>query len=97
MDIKSFDVLELISLYSDILKELRDRKIIRTNNFVGEVGEYLTIDFYNKNKNLPKLQAAPPSTKNIDAISKDGNRYSIKCTSSKTTGVFYGIEPKESQ
>ena len=38
-----------------------------------------------------KLQFAPPSTKNIDAISVNGERYSIKCTTTNTTGAFYGI------
>ena len=41
---------------------------------------------------LPKLQFAPPSTKNIDAISVNGERYSIKCITTNTTGAFYGIE-----
>ena len=96
MDLNSFTNLELISLYRDILKELKQRDVIRTKNLIGEIGEYLAIDFYNKTKGLPKLQAAPPSTKNIDAISRDGERYSIKCATTKTTGVFYGIHPKDS-
>lgn len=83
--------IELIELYGLIMKELKDRKVIRTNNFVGEIGEYLAIEYYSKTPGLPKLQAAPPSTKNIDAISIAGDRYSIKCTTGSTTGVFYGI------
>jgi len=35
--------------------------------------------------------ALQKTTKNIDAISTDGDRYSIKCITGKTTGVFYGI------
>ena len=35
---------------------------------------------------------APVGTENIDAISRKGDRYSIKSTSSNTTGVFYGLE-----
>lgn len=38
------------------------------------------------------MQFAPPSTKNIDAISVNGERYSIKCITTNTTGAFYGIE-----
>ncbi len=49
-----------------------------------------------KTPGLPKLQFAPPSTENIDAISIKGERYSIKCTTSNTTGVFYGLNPPES-
>ena len=40
------------------------------------------------------MQFAPPSTKNIDAISVNGERYSIKCITTNTTGAFYGI-PKD--
>ena len=35
-------------------------------------------------------------TENIDAISRAGKRYSIKTVTGKTTGVFYGLEPKDS-
>lgn len=83
---------EIISLYSEIIKELKIRKIIRTKNVLGELGEYLTIHHYNNTTGLPKLQVAPIGTKNIDAISRDGDRYSIKATSSNTTGVFTGVD-----
>lgn len=36
------------------------------------------------------------STKNIDAISVHGERYSIKSTTSNTTGVFYGLNAQDS-
>jgi hypothetical protein len=97
MNISEFSNTELISFYRDILKELKNRQVIRTNNFIGEIGEYLVIEFYNNTKGCPKLQAVPPSTKNIDAIGKDGERYSIKCTTRKTTSVFYGINHKDSR
>ena len=32
---------ELIDLYPSILKELKSRGIIRTNNLIGELGEHL--------------------------------------------------------
>lgn len=38
----------------------------------------MEIDYYCKTRGLPKLQVAQPSTKNIDAISVNGDRYSIK-------------------
>lgn len=78
--------------YSDIIKELKARKIIRTKNVLGELGEYLAIQYYNNTPGLPKLQVAPVGTKNIDAISRDGDRYSIKATSSNMTGVFTGVD-----
>jgi hypothetical protein len=65
---------ELIQAYSELLKELKRRKSIRTKNIIGELGEFLAIDFYNSTPGLPKLQAAPPGTKNIDATSRDGER-----------------------
>ena len=60
------------------------------------MGEYLAIDFYNNTPGLPGLAVAPIGTENIDAISRKGDRYSIKSTSGNVTGVFYGLEPKGS-
>ncbi len=80
-------------LYGQIIEELKARHIIRTKNVVGDIGEYLAIDYYTKTPGLPKLQFAPTSTKNIDAISVKGDRYSIKSTTSNVTGVFYGLNP----
>lgn len=65
--------------------------MIRTGNVVGDLGEYLAIKYYSETAGLPKLQAAPTGTQNIDAISRNGDRYSIKATSANTTGVFYGL------
>lgn len=96
VDVEKLSVDELLSLYSKIIKSLKNRNIIRTKNFVGEIGEYLAIRYYNSTPNLPNLQAAPVGTENIDAISRAGKRYSIKTVTGKTTGVFYGLEPKGS-
>lgn len=84
-------VSELIAIYSTILKELKRREVIRTNNLVGDLGEYLAIEFYNIQPLLPNLQAAPAGTKNIDAISREGKRYSIKSTTTSLTGVVYDL------
>ena len=86
---------ELILVYSKWIDELRIRKLIRTKNITGELGEYLAIHYYNKTQGLPKLQVTPTSTKCIDAISKNGERYSIKTITGKTTGVFYGVQENE--
>ena len=90
-DINSLKDEEVISLYPKILKELKNRNIIRTNNLVGDLGEYWCIKKYNEIAGLPKLQDAPKSTKNIDAISVNGERYAIKSTSGAGTGVFASI------
>ena len=88
---------EIIQLYSMAIKELKRRKVIRTNNVVGELGEYLAIEIYNSTPGLPNLSPAPVGTENIDAISRKGDRYSIKSTTGHVTGVFYGLEPKGSE
>ena len=90
-DLKKFTDEEVISLYPKILKELKYRDIIRTNNLVGDLGEYWCIKKYNEISGLPKLQDAPKSTKNIDAISVNGERYAIKSTSGSGTGVFASV------
>ena len=78
--------------YGDIQQELKKRGLVRTNNMVGERGEFLAIETYNSISGLPKLQAAPEGTQNVDALSRKGERYSIKTISEpgSTTGVFYG-------
>ena len=90
-------LMQLISPSSNVIKQLKNRKIIRTKNIVGEIGEYYAIKFYNKLKNLPNLTLAPPGVKNVDALSRDGEIYSIKCISSLngTTGSFWDPESIE--
>ena len=56
----------------------------------------MAVDYYVNTSGLPNLQDAPTGTQNIDAISRDGNRYSIKSLTGSTTGVFYGLPPKDS-
>lgn len=87
---------DLIKAYGGVIKELKSRNIIRTKNVVGDLGEFLAIEYYCKTKGLPKLQPAPPGTKNIDAISINGDRYSIKSTTGTTTSVFYGLNAPDS-
>ena len=96
MDLTAFNTSDLVSLYSSVIKELKHRSVIRTNNVIGDLGEFLAIDYYNNTAGLPTLAVAPIGTENIDAISRKGERYSIKSTSGNVTGVFYGLEPKGS-
>ncbi len=83
--------IDIINLYSEIITELKKRKIIRTKNLLGDLGEYLAIDYYHNTPGLDNLQAAPAGTQNVDALGRKGERYSIKSTSGKLTGVFYGL------
>ena len=89
--IKNINNEDLIKVYPLLIQELKERKIIRTNNIVGDLGEYYAVKIFNQNTKLPKLQMAPPSTENVDALSKKGKRYAIKSTSGKSTGVFSSI------
>ena len=49
MDFKDYKGIELLAVYSDLLKEMRRQGIIRTNNVVGDIGEFFVVDYYNKN------------------------------------------------
>ena len=92
MDFSKYSGMELIQLYGELISKMREDNLIRSKNVTGDLGEYIVVDYYTKTRGLPKLQFAPPSTKNIDAISVNGERYSIKCITTNTTGAFYGIE-----
>lgn len=93
MELKKLTTTELIKTYSEIISLLKEKGVIRSKNLLGDLGEYLAIEHFNTTPGLPTLQAAPTGTQNIDAISRDGERYSIKSTTGNLTGVFYGLEP----
>lgn len=97
VNIEELNSEELWLGYADIQQELKKRNLVRTNNIVGERGEFLAIETYNSISGLPNLQAAPEGTQNVDALSRKGERYSIKTISEpgSTTGVFYGIGEKD--
>src|SRR3989344_7941502 len=84
---------DIWNIFAYASKELKKRGLVRTRNIVGERGEFLAIETYNKTPGMPKLQAAPEGTQNVDALSRKGERYSIKTISlpGSTTGVFYGL------
>ena len=86
---------ELIDLYPKLLGQLKIRGIIRTKNIIGEFGEYFARREYKNNPKLPELQLNLSSTKNIDATSIKGERYAIKSTSTKITGVFPSIPTQD--
>ena len=88
---------EIIDAYFKVVKELKDRNIIRSKNVIGDIGEYIVLSHYNSTPGLPNLQRAPKGTKNVDAISREGERYSIKATSIAKTGTFLGLNPPDSK
>ena len=87
---------ELWNYYGTVEVELRKRGRL-SGNVTGDRGEALALKFYNSTPNEPKLQLAPPGTKYIDAISREGKRYAIKSvkTSTTSTGTFQADDFKE--
>ena len=88
------ELVRLISPNSDIHKELRRRGVIRTKNITGELGEYYVVQHYNNIPNQTNLFLPGTGVKNIDVLSRKGERYSIKTISgnNKTTGSFWNPE-----
>ncbi len=97
MDLSSYSIAEVVSLYSQTIRELKKRGVLRTKNVIGELGEYFVLEYYDRDQTLPSLFAVPVGTKNINAISQNGERYNIKSTTGNVTGVIYGLESRESQ
>ena len=96
-DLEKLNTDELIEIYSKIIELLKKRNVIRSKNLIGDIGEYLVISHFNNTGGLPNLARAPVGTKNIDAISREGERYSIKATSTTATGTFWGLNPPNSE
>jgi hypothetical protein len=63
----------LLSLRLQIDAEMTTRGL--TLN-VGQLGELLALNYFNTTPGLPKLINAPRGAKNVDALSRDGDRYS---------------------
>lgn len=80
----------LLQLRAKLRAEMRKRGIADS---VGAIGEQLAIEHFRKTSGLPKLSPSSLNTKNVDANSNRGERYSIKthCITSKAkkTGTIY--------
>ena len=81
MDLKNLTDDQLFETYPNLLKELKSRNLIRTNNLVGEMAEHVVVSHYNNTPGLINLTKTAPSTRNVDAIGNNGKRYAIKSTS----------------
>lgn len=77
----------LLLFRASLRAEVRKRGIADS---VGAVGEQLAIEHFRKTPGLVNLQIAPPGTKNVDALSRNGDRFSIKtiCEGSKTGTIY---------
>lgn len=87
---------ELIRLRAALEGEMRTRNIALT---IGQMGEQLAISFFNRTPGCPNLMPAPAGTTNVDALSRRGERYSIKtiCNAKKTGTVYPDSEDKDKQ
>ena len=87
MDLPHLDDLKLLALHAAVAREARNRGLSFN---VGEIGEKLAIAAFKERPDLPVLAPSPRGTKNIDAISREGNRYSIKTLQrAKKSGTIY--------
>ena len=79
--------------YSQLIPKMDDDELfalrVQVDN-VGMLGEKLCISYFNSKPGLTNLLQAPPGAKNVDALSRDGDRYSIKTfKKAKKTGTIY--------
>ncbi len=90
MDIATLSKLddeELFVLRAKLDAELSKRGVSFN---VGDLGEILATEYFNSTPGLPKLLRASTGSKNVDALSRDGERYSIKAyKKAKKTGTVY--------
>jgi hypothetical protein len=78
---------DLVDLRAALEVEMRRRHL---GFSVGQIGEMLVIEHFKKTPGLPKLLKSPIGTKNVDALSRNGERYSIKAVwKAKKTGTIY--------
>jgi hypothetical protein len=79
--------LDLLRLRARVAAEMKRRGLASN---VGQVAESLALAFYNGTPGLPNLQPAPTGTQNVDALSRRGDRYSIKgVLDARKTGTIY--------
>lgn len=87
MNLQDLNNNDLLTIRAEVEKELHARGILFS---VGETGEKIAIEFFCSTPGLPNLIHAPTGAKNVDALSRDGDRYSIKTIQyAKKTGTIY--------
>lgn len=78
---------ELLKLRISVEQEMNSRGIRFS---VGEFGEVIALNYFNNTRGMVNLMLAPKGAKNVDALSRDGERYSIKTVQrAKKTGTIY--------
>lgn len=87
VDLEGLDTRELFELRASLERELARRGL---SSSIGDIGERLALEHFASRSDLPVLAPAPRGTKNIDAISRQGDRYSIKTLlKARKTGTIY--------
>jgi len=96
IDFEKLSDSELFAIRILIDKEFKSRGI-KFN--VGEMGEQIAINYFNNTPGLANLQKAPTGTKNVDALSRNGERYSIKTIKdgNKSGTIYPDPNDKEKQ
>jgi len=87
---------EVVRLRAAVEAEMRKREIA-TN--IGQMGEELAIQYFNNTPGCPNLSPAPIGTAYVDALSRRGERYSIKtlCRAKKTGTIYPDREDDRKQ
>ncbi len=90
MDITTLNDDVLISLRIEVEREMRTRGLSFS---VGEIGEAAAINYFRNTPGLSNLTASAPGSKNVDALSRNGERFSIKTIQKGSkTGTIYPDE-----
>lgn len=85
--LSSMDDDELLRLRAGLHTEMKKRGLALS---VGQLAEKLAISFFNKTPGCPNLSEAAVGTANVDALSRRGDRYSIKgVLDARKTGTVY--------
>src|SRR2546427_1178943 len=71
-DLRRLSSRALLRMYATVMRELRERKVVRsTNNPVADLAELLASRAFN-------LKLETKSTAGFDGVARDGTRYQIK-------------------
>lgn len=92
----SLDDKELRRLRASVEAEMKKRKLALS---VGAAAEELAVRYFNETPGCPNLIPAPVGTANVDALSRKGERYSIKgiCDAKKTGTIYPDADDREKQ
>jgi hypothetical protein len=63
--LESLSIDELVSLYAAIPKELKRRGVIRSNNFLGDLGEFIAIGTITEQLVCQIYRPLPPALKTL--------------------------------